>query len=204
MALPQVQLLRRKAKKNKARAEKARYIQQGPQLRYIARWPIIFSYAPFHSREDYTLQYVMVVRQCPNGLYAVGIFLIDTLCLGVKDCFMRTVTPYQFIDLLEKIEEIMPMDSVPPSYVATFVHKAVDYAKSLGFDPRGDYQVVKEFLKDVSLDLSLVFTFGEKGEPVYVREPHDSQEFANTVLEKLNSTVGEGRYQVITPSRGEA
>ena len=80
---------------------------------------------------------------------------------------MRTVTSCQFIDLLEKIEEIMPMDSVAPSYVATFVHKAIDYAKSLGFDPQGDYQVVKEFLEGIPLDLSLVFIFGENGEPVY-------------------------------------
>jgi hypothetical protein len=93
MALPQAQLLRRKAEKNKARAEKSRTIQQESRLRYIARWPIVFAYAPFHSREDYTLQYALIVRQRPNGLYAVGIFLIDTLCLLRHEAVSRSCLP---------------------------------------------------------------------------------------------------------------
>ena len=200
MALSQVQLLRRKAKKNKARVEKTKSIQQESQLRYLSRWPIIFAYAPFHSREKHILQYAMIIRQCPNGLYAVGIFLIDTLCLGIKDSFMKIIPSHQFIDLLEKIDNSMSMDIVLPSYVATFVYKAVEYAQSLGFSPQGDYQVVKEFLDGVPLDLSLTFTFGENGEPVYIAGPNDSQKFINTILEKLDNAVGRENYKFVVPS----
>jgi hypothetical protein len=190
MALSQAQLLKRKTQKNKERAEKAKSVQQESQLRYLSKWPIVSAYAPFDARDDYTMQYALIVRQRPNRQYVVGIFLIDTLCLGVKNCFMRVIRPHQLPSLLEKIETVMPMDTVSPSYVTTFVHKAVEYAKSLGFEPQGDYQVVKESLEGIPLDPSLTFTFGKDGEPVHTPEPYDSPEFSNNVLEKLNNTVG--------------
>lgn len=199
MALSQAQLLKRKANKTKARAEKAKAIQQGSQLQYLPQWPIVSAYAPFEARDDYSLQNALIVRQRPDGQYAVALFLIDVLCLGVKDSFMRIMPSYQFAALLEKIETVMPMDPVPPSYVATFVHKAVEYAKSLGFEPRGDYQVVKEFLEGIPLDPSLTFTFGENGEPVYVAGPRDSPEFTKDVLAKLDKAVGRDHYKFIMP-----
>jgi hypothetical protein len=199
MALSQAQLLKRKANKTKARAEKAKAIQQGSQLQYLPQWPIVSAYAPFGSRDDYTLQQALVVRQRPDGQYAVALFLIDVLCLGVKDSFMRIMPSYQFAALLEKIETVMTMDAVSPSYVATFVHEAVEYANSLGLEPGGNYRVVKESLDGIPLDPSLTFTFGENGEPVYIVGPHDSPEFSNRVIKKLNNTVGSNNYKFIVP-----
>jgi len=202
MALTQAQLLKRKAKKTKARAEKAKTIQQESHLRYLSKWPIVAAYAPLHPNDDLTLQYVLIVRQRPDGQYTVGSLLIDTLCLGVKDCFIKIIPSYQFVNMLEKIEEAMPMDVVPPSYVATFVHKAVEYAKNLGLNPRGDYQVLREFLDGVPLDESLTFTFGKDGKPIYIQGPQDSPEFSRKVIDKLNQTIGSENYEFVVSLEG--
>jgi hypothetical protein len=203
MALSQAQRLKRKANKTKARTEKAKIIQQESHLRYLSKWPIIAAYAPFNARDDYTMQYALIVRQRPNGQYAVGIFLIDTLCLGVKNCFMRVIRPHQLPSLLEKIEAVIPTDVVSPSYAATFVHKALEYARSLGFEPQGDYQVVKQFLEGIPLDPSLTFTFGKDGKPVYIEGSRDSTEFVDNILEKLDNAVGRDHYKFVAPLEGE-
>jgi hypothetical protein len=199
MALSQAQLLKRKAKKKKARAEKSKSIQQESKLQYLSKWPIISAYAPFESRDGYTLQQALIVRQRPDGHYAVGMFLIDLLCLGVKNCFIKILPSYQLANFLENVEEGMPMDAVSPSYVATFIHKAVEYASSFGFKPEGDYQIMQEFLKGIPLDESLAFTFGENGKPVYVAGPHDSSEFVRKVMAKLDDAVGKDNYHYIIP-----
>ena len=199
MALSPAQLLKRKQKKNKARAEKARITDQRSQLHNLPEWPIVGAYAPFHSRDEYTMQYALIVRQCPNGKVAVGAFLIDILCLGVKDCFLKVIPSYQLSELLGKIETTVPMDEVSPSYIATLVHEAVEYSRSLGLNPRGDYLAVKKFLEGIPLDPSLSFTFGENGQPVYVAGPNDSPEFSNAVLATLNNTVGEDNYKFVVP-----
>lgn len=203
MALSHAQILKRKARKDKARAEKAKAIQQESHLRYRSQWPIVAAYAPFEARDDYSLQNAIIVRQRPDGQYAVALFLIDVLCLGVKESFLKIMPSCQFAALLEKIEDIMPMDVVSPSYVATFVYKAVEYAENLGLDPRGDYKAAKKILEDISLDLSLSFTFGnEDGEPVYIAGVRDSREFADTILEKLDKAVGRDHYKYIVPVKG--
>lgn len=199
MALSPAQLLKRKQKKNKARTEKARAINQRSQLHHLPEWPIVGAYAPFHSRDEYTMQYSLIVRQCPNGKVAIGAFLIDLLCLGVKDSFMKIVPGYQLSEFLHKIENTMPMDEVPPAYIATLVHEAVNYSRGLGLNPRGDYLAAKKFLEGIPLDPSLTFTFGENGQPVYVAGPNDSPEFVNAVLATLSKTVGEDNYKFVVP-----
>jgi hypothetical protein len=54
MALSHAQILKRKARKDKARAEKAKAIQQESHLRYRSQWPIVAAYAPFEPRDDYS------------------------------------------------------------------------------------------------------------------------------------------------------
>ena len=77
------------------------------------------------------LQYVIIIRHCPDRLYTVNIFLVDTLGLGIKGIFMKIVLSHYFINLLERIENSMPIDIVLPFHVDIFIYKAVEHAKSL-------------------------------------------------------------------------
>lgn len=59
------------------------------------------------------LTYVLVVRQHKTGNYTVGVFLVDTYCLGVKDSLFRFhMDEQEYKILLENIGNIFPLKEI--------------------------------------------------------------------------------------------
>jgi hypothetical protein len=55
---------------------------------------------------------------------AVGIYLIDTYCLGIKDCFVRLTNTYDYKNLLEQVgNSCGEMKLIDPTYANTLILK---------------------------------------------------------------------------------
>ena len=47
---------------------------------------------------------MIITRKHPNGSFTSGMFLVDLLCLGVKDChYVFNQTPVEYEELKEKL-----------------------------------------------------------------------------------------------------
>jgi hypothetical protein len=104
----------------------------------------------------------------------VASFLIDPLCLGVKDAFVRSTNGEEFAFLIDAIVEDIPLETVDPSYARKLLRDAAAWAHSMGFAPHRDFAMVEEIFGDVDpAACDVEFRFGRDGKPVYVPGPEE-------------------------------
>jgi len=77
----------------------------------------------------------------------------------------------------------------PPELARHLVYGAVDYARSLGFEPHPDFTPAAELLGPWSPPS--IITFGNNGVPFYIQGPHDD---ARQVMRTLQPTIGTGDF----------
>ena len=119
-------------------------------------------------------------------------YLVDTWCLGVKN----TIGPQRMgpreLDAFKR-QYFGPWESegipVPLELARHLVLGAVDYARSLGFEPHPDFRRAGRALG--SWDGPSSITFGRDGKPLYVNGPHDHPQ---RVLATLERAVGRGGF----------
>jgi hypothetical protein len=142
---------------------------------------------------------VMVSRKQPSGNIIAGVYLVDVLCLGLKNTyhFFNETTRYyeeELKDLVFSHQEYEPCDYV---LAHNIVYGAIAYAEDLGFNAHKDFGVSRYVLEedDESVEL-LELEFGRDGQPCYIVGPYDN---ASLVVGKLRAAVGEGNFTVVYP-----
>jgi len=142
---------------------------------------------------------IVVTRSQENGKAMLGVFLVDIFCLGVKNAFCNEgLTRRQIEDeLLPRYYQNEEPTRVGINYAKEIIYGAVDYAKSLGFEPHPDFELSRHVLgsEEFSRTRSLKFG-GPEGKPLYIAGPDDD---AATVLRKLRKRLGENGFNFITP-----
>jgi hypothetical protein len=78
------------------------------------------------------------------------------------------------------------------------VFGAVDYARSMGFEPHSDFAKGAVLLGDWEEGSSDV-TFGLDGKPFYINGPRDD---TFSVMAKLRQTVGDGNFDYLVQLPG--
>jgi hypothetical protein len=107
---------------------------------------------------------VVLARGNTPHYLAIGMFLIDTWCLGVKDTFFRSVDAQGFETMIAGMDRMTPMASVDPSYARKLLRDAAAWAASIGFAPHRDFAAIERLFGDVSADASpATFQFGREG-----------------------------------------
>lgn len=118
---------------------------------------------------------ILVARVLPTNNYVVGVYLIDLLCLGVKDVFMKMNMSRNEFDKMAQGIGSSGDGLVQLSYehARSIILGGLEYAARFGFAPHRDWEQAKalveptrEFKRDVTFG-------GENGKPVYVQGPHD-------------------------------
>ena len=147
MALDPKKRQKKLAKRKAQRKEKSKKIvvQQLQQIAYqsnpvafAAKYPLhqcLCNIAVFASG----MGTVVVSRIAPNGDIVMGVFLLDTFCLGVKNAFSRLLPPYEYDTMIAEMRKNELMQAVEPSYARKLVENSVEYAATLGFKPNPDY-----------------------------------------------------------------
>jgi hypothetical protein len=129
---------------------------------------------------------VIISRKNTQDDIAVGAYLIDTYCLGIKDCFVLFMNTYDYQNFLDYVMELCgEMELVEPSYAKTLIIKAAEYAKQAGLKPHSDFVKARNFLRGIPLDKTEIFNFGKDGKPFYIQESHESTADVKRVLKTL-------------------
>ena len=196
MALSKKALQAKREKKKKKRQIKAPTSSLSTAIAYH-HWPIHECWIPVELW-DKGMGQVIIARKNSQGDIAVGAYLLDVYCLGVKDCFIRLTNSYDYQNILQQLSELCgEFELAEPSYVNTLILKAVEYADQLGFKPQGDFVKAKNFLKGIPVDDNQTFIFGQDGKPCYVQGIIESHADVKRILKTLELNQGAGNYTVI-------
>ena len=143
---------------------------------------------------------MLLVRKTGLRSLAIGGFLVDAYCLGVKDAFFRELDDEDLDRFLNGARATAPLASVEPAYARKLLRDAAAYAQSLGLPPHADYAAVEPLFGDADAGACDVeFHFGHEGKPFYIPGPTESPTQIRQRLERLRRTLGDGGFDYIVP-----
>jgi hypothetical protein len=198
MAMSQKALQKKREKKKQSRQAKVSkvFVVQPKHIVY-SRWALHECWVSNELWEA-GIGHVIVSRKSSLGDIAVGMYLLDVHCLGIKDCFVRLVSPSGYKEMLEQVSTFTgKLQLVEPSYACTLIYKAADYAQQLGFKPHHDFTKAQLMLKDIPVDATQTFTFGKDNKPFYVQGPNESPSDVKRIMHTLQNNLGADKYHYL-------
>jgi|SRR5262245_35293086 len=140
---------------------------------------------------------VIVSRQASSGMVAVGVYLLDVFCLGVKDSFIRLLTREEFRHLFSQIRLQEPMRKVEPAVAKKLIEDTIAYAHSIGFEPHPDFRLARKLLEDIDTSACMMeFAFGDRGKPHFISGPNDTPARIRQIGDTLKRTCGKDNYNI--------
>jgi hypothetical protein len=118
-------------------------------------------------------------------------FLLDVWCLGVKNALPPEpmTTTRLTRHRVEYFGAYEAHVQVPAELARALVFGAVDYARSLGFEPEADFDEAAAVLGEPIGPNPI--RFGREGKPFYINGPYDD---SDSVLATLRRAVGDGGF----------
>jgi hypothetical protein len=173
MATNMAQKRARKAQRRKQLATLARRadaLQAGLPARVAraAQAPIRHCYLT-ESIFEVGMGTLVLARGATSLHLTIGMFLLDTFCLGIKDVVFRQIEGDAFELYLAAGGAAAPMVPVDPGYARKLLRDLAAWSKSQGFAPHRDFAAVERMFGEVSADASdATFQFGDNGQPLYI------------------------------------
>lgn len=137
-------------------------------------------------------------RSLPDGRIALGAFLLDVFCLGVKNAFFAIVAKDEYA---RRLRSWSPAESLQPMQPACFrklVEGSVAYAHELGFDPHADYDAARQIFGDVQAAACPThFEYGHDGKPFYISGPHETDTEVRSIMDQLERRLGPGNFDFL-------
>jgi hypothetical protein len=134
---------------------------------------------------------IILARGISTYHLTLGIFLVDTWCLGVKDTHFRSIDGETFDMMMAGVNDTAPMASVDPSYARKLLRDLAAWAASIGFAPHRDFAAIERLFGEVSANASdATFQFGRDGEPTYISGPSESPAQINLRYRRLGTHLG--------------
>ncbi|MDP3431673.1 MAG: hypothetical protein Q8T04_01730, partial [Bacteroidota bacterium] len=153
--------------------------------------------------EEKKMTSVLVARNHTNGNITVCSYLVDLLCLGVKDTmFLFNVPVHQYEVFKQKVNGNMEMTEVDYTLAHNIVYAAIEFAEEFGFKPHKDYEsVTKYMLEEDTEDIELIeIECGNDGKPLYMRGPFEDDAKARRIIAQLEKNAGPGKYDFVDVS----
>ena len=203
---------RQKARQRKAAKREKRKERRGPSVparrspRAIVRasgsWPLHECLVTKEWQEEGGITQILVARRSPQGQIAVGTFLVDLGCLGVKSAFGRLFdTRRDYKELRDGINSRQKMVKADVNLVAKIIREAIAYAKELGFRPDPDCRDAMPVLGDADPDACDVpIPLGRDGKPFFFAGPYDN---AERIIAKLTRKLGPDGFHYVVPLGGD-
>ncbi len=192
---------RKAAKRKKAKARARLQLRpkpsQGRILQSSSKWPLHECLISTGWQDTTQISQVMLTRRAPDGRYAVGLFLVDLACLGVKDGYGRIFfTLSEYNRHREQVMASQPLEPCDLDLAAKVIHTAIEYARGLGFEPHRDAVAALPILGEADPEAhpTSIPTGGPEGKPFYVQGPYDN---VRRILATLNRAVGPDGYHFL-------
>lgn len=148
--------------------------------------------------EERGLCCIVVTRKHPNGKIAMGIFLVDNFCLGLKESHYYFSIPDE--DYHYRIGDVN-MKRVTYPEVHNFIYGAIAFAEEVGIKPDKSFEMSQYILEEDTEDIPLIeYPFGKNGK-YYLYA--DNRMELNTHLKHLQDLLGDefGGYEVYSEQR---
>lgn len=135
---------------------------------------------------------LLLSRGIPGGDIVYAGFLLDTYCLGVKDVFLNYASWNEYqSNVAERLLHRGTMVDLTPPAALKILDGAVEFARSYGLPPAGDYSKGRLLFGSIdSSECQEVFVFGKNGKPVFISGPHDSSQRVNQILSAISKHSG--------------
>jgi hypothetical protein len=154
----------------------------------VGQWPLLECWLTEEWRDTTQITQALVARRGPAGQVAIGVFLIDLGCLGVKDAYGRVVDAADYRQRLAGMRSRQEMVQADLNLVAKIIREAIAYADSLGFKPHRDYRQAEPILGNADPDAcDEEIPRGKDGKPFYISGPYDN---VDAIMAKLERAVG--------------
>jgi len=172
-------------------------------LRASGSWPLYECLLTKEWQKEGAIIQILVARRSSSGQIAVGSFLVDLGCLGVKSAFGSLPTRQEYGQLRKGMMAHQNMIKANLNLVTKIIREALAYAKDLGFKPDPDYRDAMLVLGDADPDACDVPIplGGKDGKPFFVAGPYDD---ANRIMAKLTRKLGPDGFTFIVPIGGDA
>jgi hypothetical protein len=201
---------RQKALQRKAAKRKQKRTSSRPQptkgralLRAAGGWPLHECLLTKEWQEEGAITQILVARRSSSGQIAVGVFLVDLGCLGVKSAFGRPLhTMQEYRELRDGMKANQDMIKADLNLVAKIIREAITYADELGFKPDPDYRDAMLVLGDVDPEACNVPIplGGKDGKPFFIAGPYDN---VDRIMSKLTRKLGPDGFTYMIPIGGD-
>jgi hypothetical protein len=191
-AKDQKRVAKQKAKRLAKRSLNLARTSKDPTVRLqrAEKWVVVQALVGDRLWED-GIGHVLIARRDLEGALVFAVFLVDVLCLGVKDAFWRAGTSADIEDVLKKMASVETMSASTPACLAKIVMGAVEYAQSFGFPPHTDYRHASKLLDGIDPSgCQTKFSFGRAGKPLYIQGPNESHAQAVAIIERVQKAGG--------------
>ncbi|NEO28654.1 MAG: DNA-binding response regulator [Kamptonema sp. SIO4C4] len=142
-----------------------------------------------------SLGLVLVARFQDYDYYSICTYLIDYLCLGVKDTMGPQELYHEKLDFVIKNSYQAFSDgyvNITLEEAQAIVLGSVNYAAKLGFKPHENFENTYQYLGRWEQQLHL--EFGLQGKPFYINGPYDN---FRQIIKTLEKNVGRGNFDYI-------
>ena len=187
-----------------AKNTKGKVIQMLSPENYIrkkARTLPIFECLVKSEWEETKMTPVLVARSHSNGNITVCSYLVDLMCLGVKDTmFLFNVPIHTYEEFKEKMTGGIELVEVDYTLAHNIVFAGIEFAEEFGFKPHKDYESITKFmLEEDTEDIELLeIECGRNGKPFYMQGPFEDVSKTQKIIAQLEKTAGKGNYEFVT------
>lgn len=152
--------------------------------------------------EEVNLASCIVSRKHSNGNVTYCFYLVDLLCLGLKNTHFVFNEPLsQYKDFLAQTEEDISLELVDYALVHNVIHAGIEFAEEYEFKPCKDFTAITQyFLEEDNSDIELmeIECGGDDGLPVYLYSSSTtSAHEKNRIIAHLERTAGPDNYTLI-------
>jgi hypothetical protein len=180
---------RRKAVVAAKKQAEAQPVSLADKVRRAAAGPVVRCVMPADLYEG-GIGVVAIARSLDNGLLGCGIFMVDVLCLGVKDAFYREMTRDD-LEAQLAATSFSNMAEADPAHARKLLRDAAAFAARHGLAPAREYGILEGIFGDIDpAACAESFTFGRDGKPFYIPGPSDSPARIRTIVKTLERHRG--------------
>jgi len=143
---------------------------------------------------------IVITRRQENGNFIIGVYLVDTYCLGVKSAFCNAEFTAGEVKetLLARCYFDQRPEAIDLGYAKAIILGAVEYAWNLGFEPDPDFKLARCVLGSEYPEEQYHSRFGgPNGKPLFVVGPEDD---AEAIMQKLSRRLGQEGFNYILPA----
>lgn len=135
------------------------------------------------------LAQIVVTRKKANGNYVVGVYLVDTFCMGVKDTFCRhDMSDDEILQMNDKISGGVGLEEIPYIEAHNLIYGGIAFAEDADIPPHKDFTLSKYVLEEDTDDIPLIeYEYGRDGKYFLVVGPNSRDKL---YLERLHKKFG--------------